>query len=527
VETQNNPIEVYKKEKDGLDILQDIQKLAVSHDGWETIDPGDRERLKWIGTFFCKPTPGQFMMRIRIPNGHATAAQLHLLATLSRQLGNCILDFTTRQQIELRAVKICDVPQILEALEGVDLTSLQTGMDNVRNTTCCPLAGLTRRELLDASHASVEFTRMFLNNKDFSNLPRKFNVNITGCLENCTNTETQDIAMTPAIRYSDRAPGFNVAVGGKMGSLMKIAQPLDVFVEPQEAAWLAAEITILFRDEGFRDVRTRGRLFFLIEEWGTERFRKVLQERCGKTLEKAQQEARLPDKTGHGGIHPQQQPGLVSVGLCVPAGRLSSNQTDELAYLAERYGSGHLRLTTDQNVILVNVPEARLSSLLSEHILRHFSPDPHPFLGGLVTCTGADYCKLSQIETKNIGLRLAEEMTRRFPEAPPVTMHWSGCSAGCGNHQAADIGFQGVKAQLNGEVTEAVSIFVGGRSGIDPKPGERIVELLPVSLLNEAVPSILKNLNVLTKVIRPRIGEKRILMVPALTASDSGNGANL
>ena len=526
MESGNNPIEEYKNEKDGLSIIQDIEELAARHDGWETLDPGDRERLKWIGTFFCKPTPGQFMMRIRITNGQISSAQLHLLAALSHRIGNGVLDLTTRQQIELRAVKIRDVPQILEALRGVNLSSLQTGMDNVRNIICCPMAGLSDKELFDASPVGAEFTHIILGNRSFSNLPRKFNVAITGCTENCIHTETQDLAMTPALRETDGAPGFNVAVGGKMGSGMKIAQSLDVFVEPRDAARLAAKVAALFRDEGFRDQRTRSRLFFLIEEWGIERFREVLQERYGKVLEKAQRDARFPGKTDHLGIHPQKQSGMVSVGLCVPAGRLSGTQVDELAYLAERYGSGHLRFTPEQNVILVNIPEVRLPVLLSEPLLKHLSPNPHPFLRGLVTCTGTDYCKLAQIETKDIGLRLAEEMAGRFPDAPPVTMHWSGCSAGCGNHQAADIGFQGVKTELNGRVTEAVSIFVGGRSSIELKPGERIVELLPVSLLNEVVPSVLENLDVLKKVRRPRVGEKRVLMVPVFSATDPHYGAD-
>ncbi|MBI2847945.1 MAG: ferredoxin--nitrite reductase, partial [Chloroflexi bacterium] len=207
----NNPIETYKREKDGLAIIQDIEELAARRDGWETLDPGDRERLKWIGTFFCKPTPGQFMMRIRITNGQASAAQLHVLAALSRRLGNGILDITTRQQIELRAVKIRDVSQILEALRGVNLTSLQTGMDNVRNIVCCPLAGLSDKELFDASPVGAEFTRIFLGNRVFSNLPRKFNVAIPGCSENCLHAETQDMAMTPALRETDGTPGFNMA----------------------------------------------------------------------------------------------------------------------------------------------------------------------------------------------------------------------------------------------------------------------------------------------------------------------------
>ena len=214
----NNPIERYKAERDGLDILGEIEELAASHGGWETIAPRDRERLKWIGTFFRKPTPGRFMMRIRITGGQTTAAQLGALAVLGERLGDGVLDLTTRQQIELRGIEIRDVPQIMDALEGADLSSLQTGMDNIRGVTCCPLAGVTPHELFDASPAGAEYTRIFVGNREFTNLPRKFNVAITGCLENCTQTETQDVGMTPATRRSDGQHGFNVVVGGKMGS---------------------------------------------------------------------------------------------------------------------------------------------------------------------------------------------------------------------------------------------------------------------------------------------------------------------
>jgi ferredoxin-nitrite reductase len=513
----NNPIEKYKAEKDGLDILQDIEELAAQHGGWETISPGDRERLKWIGTFFRKPTPGQFMMRIRITNGQATSAQLRTLEDIARRLGNQVLDLTTRQQIQLRAIQIKDVPQIMQALEGVDLTSFQTGMDNIRNINCCPLAGLTAAELFDASPVGVEYTGIFLRNKAFTNLPRKFNVTITGCLENCTHAETQDIGMTPAVRQSDGQAGFNVAVGGKMGSGgMTVAQPLDVFVEPRDAARLASEITLLFRDEGLREQRTKARLAFLIQSWGVERFRATLEERWGRPLEKAQRDARLSTRTDHLGVQEQKQPGLFSVGLCVPTGRVTSEKLEELARLAEVYGSGHVRLTNGQNAILVNVPGTKLTQLLGESLLREFSPQPQPFLRGLVTCTGVDYCNLALIETKNTGKALAQTLGQRFPGASSITMHWSGCPAGCGNHQAADIGFQGAKARAGGEIVDAVSIFVGGQTGTDPRPGEKIMELIPVNMLEEVLPVILKNLEVLRKVRRDHEAEERVLMVPTI-----------
>ncbi|MPZ47916.1 MAG: hypothetical protein GEU75_01130 [Dehalococcoidia bacterium] len=227
-----NSVEQLKAEKDGLDILDEIEELARQHDGWESIDADTRERLKWIGTFYRKPTPGEFMMRIRITAGQATSKQLRALATIASRQGNGILDITTRQQIELRAVKIRDVPDILESIRDLDLTTLQTGIDNVRNVNNCALAGLTPNELFDASPYGFELTSIFVGNPAFTNLGRKFNVTMTGCRENCTHTETQDLGMTPAIRRADSRAGFNVAVGGKMGSGgMTVAQKLDAFVE--------------------------------------------------------------------------------------------------------------------------------------------------------------------------------------------------------------------------------------------------------------------------------------------------------
>ncbi|MDA0264488.1 MAG: ferredoxin--nitrite reductase [Chloroflexi bacterium] len=517
MKTGTNPIERHKAEKDGLDILTEIEELAAHHGGWETLEPGDRERLKWIGTFFRKPTPGRFMMRIRITNGQATSRQLRALAEAARRLGNDTLDLTTRQQIQLRAIQIKDVPEILEALRGVDLTSLQTGLDNVRNVNCCPLAGLTGAELFDASPVGFEYTDSFLNNKEFSNLPRKFNVTITGCLENCTHSETQDLGMTPAVRRSDGVSGFNVTVGGKMGSGgMTVAQPLDAFVEQSEAARLAAAITRLFRDEGSREQRTRNRLAFLIQDWGIGRFRSELEMRWGKPLEEAQEDARTTAGTDHLGVQAQRAPGLSSVGLSVPTGRVTSSDLDGLARLADSYGNGELRLTTGQNIILANVADAGLPALLSEPLLKVFSPNAHPFLRGLVTCTGKDYCNLALVETKTISLGLSERLAQRFPLAGTTSINWSGCPAGCGNHHAADIGFQGAKARINGEIVDAVSIFVGGRTGPDARPGEKIMELVPVSLLEDVVPVILSNLDTLRSLHRDSEAESRVVMVPAM-----------
>jgi ferredoxin-nitrite reductase len=512
-----NDIEKLKAERNGLDLLPELPRLAATP--WQEIPTPDRDaRLKWLGVFFRKRTPGDFMMRIRITNGRSNSAQFRTLADIAERLGNGVLEITTRQQIELRAVKVKDLPEIFDALRSVDLSSLQTGMDNIRNVNTCPMAGLTPQELFDASPVGEQLTKIFLGNKDFANLPRKCNVTITGCLENCTHADTQDVCMTPAVKDQDgqSIPGFNVAVGGKMGSGgMRLATPIDVFVTPAEAALLAAEIILIFRDEGPRGMsRARVRLAFLVDEWGGERFRDVLEGRWGKPLTRAGRDVRLHRHNDHMGVQTQKD-GRVAVGQCVPVGRVNAAHMREWARLADLYSGGAIRLTTAQNVILPNVSKDQVKALLEEPLLQEFMPDPHPVKRGLVSCIGTDYCSLALIETKGLAKELADKLEKMLPpDLPPVTMFWSGCAAACGNHQAADIGFQGIKANIDGKVVDAVHIFVGGRTGPDARPAEKIMELVPVSLLPEVLPMLIRNLPMLKRVRRDRAAE-RVMMLPA------------
>lgn len=517
-----NPIEKYKAEKDGLDILQEIERIVDG--GYANIAPGDVERLKWIGTFLRKRTPGFFMMRIRITGGRASAKQLHTLAQISERLGNEVLDVTTRQQIELRAIKIESVPQILQELKEVDLTSLQTGMDNIRGVNSCPLSGLTVNELLDAYPYTLEFTKIFLKNKEYTNLPRKMNVTITGCLENCTHPESQDIALVPATKEMDGSEqkGFNVFVGGKMGSGgFYNAKNLDVFVPPDQAADLCGEIPLIFRDHGFRTERTKCRLAFLLDAWGAEKFRAELESRWfakySRKLFSAGKDQRKTFETDHLGVTPQKQPGLFAVGLSVPVGRISAKQLHEMARLSELYGSAEVRITPQQNMILANVPKQKLNDLLDEPLLTQLSPDPTPLFRGLVSCVGIDYCNLALIETKGIALRVVKELEKRLGKevVENIKMRWSGCAAGCGNHHTADIGLQGIKANIEGKIVDAVHIFVGGKTGKDARPAEKIMELVPVEILPEVLEVIIRNMNLLRKVRRDVEAEQRVVMVPA------------
>ena len=485
-----NKIEEYKAEKDGLDILQDIPRYA--QEGWEAITDGDKERLKWAGLFMRRQTPGYMMMRIRIPNGMTNAKQLRVIGEIGEEFGKGFVDITTRQQIQLRWYTINQVPEIWRRLEEVGLQSLQTGMDNIRNVVGCPVAGLTNNELIDGSPAVHQYTEMFVGDKAYTNLPRKFNVTITGCLDNCTHGPTQDISLTPAIKHIDGAPvaGFNVAAGGKQGSGgFRPASPLDVFVTPEEAAEICSNITLIFRDHGSREARNKSRLAFLVDDWGVERFREEMERRAGHPLLTAGQDQPMAGPTNHIGIFRQKQEGLNYAGLVAPVGRITSDQLLEVARLAETYGNGDIRLTPGQDVIIPNIPDDLLEEFQKEPLLESLTCDPSGIMSGVVSCTGIDYCHFALIDTKEMALKTATTLERALGKVGPITMHWSGCPNACGNHTVADIGLLGRKTRVNGQIIDAVDITLGqkfARAIENPGPLENV----PCSELPEVLERI-------------------------------------
>ena len=488
-----NRTEALKAEKDGLDVLDDLVRFA--REGWKTIADDDKERLKWAGVFHRRPTPGHFMMRVRMPNGIVTAAQVRLLGEITKESGRNVADVTTRQQVQLRWLTIEGVPEVIARLEAAGLTTLQTGMDNIRGIIGCPATGLTPKELLDTAEIAREFQRIFVGNKAFTNLPRKFNVTITGCPEHCTSGETQDVSMTPAIAgvEGEEVVGFNLAVGGKQGSGGPVfATPLDAFVRPGEAAEVSAAVALIFRDHGPREARSKSRLAFLIAEWGGERFRKELEARLGRPLPPAGRDARGEATNDHIGVFRQRQPGLNYVGLKTPVGRVSGDQLLELARLAESYGRGELRFTPSQNVLIPHVPDARVGDLTQEPLLKELPYNPPEVERGLVSCTGTDFCNLALIDTKTRAMALAREFLKKAGGTRPLTIRWSGCPASCGNHHTADVGLQGCKVKVNGKIVDGVHVSVGGRGGRDPRAAARILEDLPCDELPEVLERLVR-----------------------------------
>jgi ferredoxin-nitrite reductase len=404
-------------------------------------------------------------------------------------------DLTTRQNIQLRGIRIEDIATVIEYLEQAGLTSVQSGMDNVRNITGSPVAGLDADELIDTRGLVRKVQDMITNNGEgnpsFANLPRKFNIAIAGCRDNSVHAEINDLAFIPA--YQNGVIGFNVWVGGFFSpKRVAAAVPLNVWVDPRDVVALCEAILVVYRDHGSRGNRQKTRMMYLIEAWGVEKFRAEVEKQLGYSLQPAApKDEILWDKRDHIGIHAQKQPGLNYVGLHIPIGRLYAHEMFELARMAEVYGSGEIRFTVEQNLIIPNVPDSRLGPFLKEPLLQErFSIDPENLNRALVSCTGSEFCGFAIIETKNRALAIIKELEAELSLPHPVRIHWTGCPNSCGQPQVADIGLMGTKARKDGQMVEAVDIFMGGKVGKHAQLGEIVMEKIPC----EDLKPVLRNL---------------------------------
>jgi ferredoxin-nitrite reductase len=496
-----NKFEDMKAAKDGLAVKAELEHFAKI--GWEAIDKDDLEhRLKWVGVFFRKTTPGKFMLRMRIPNGVLTSEQMRTLAGVVERCGeDGVADITTRQNIQMRGIRIEDLVDIFERFHAVGLTSVQSGMDNVRNITGSPVAGIDANELYDTRELACQVQAMITNNgegnPEFTNLPRKFNIAITGCKDNSTHAEINDIAFIPAFMESaetaERTFGFNVLVGGFFSS-KRIAEavPMNVWVTPEEVVDLCRAILLVFRDNGARQNRQQTRLMYLIDEWGLERFRTEVEKQLGHSLSPAAAKDEIVwEKRDHIGVYKQQQEGLNYVGLQVPVGRVYAPDMYEFARLADEYGNSEIRLTVEQNLIIPYIPNEKLDAFLSEPFLQKFSAAPTNLRRSLVSCTGNQFCPVAIIETKNRALELIEQLEAGLNVPKPVRIHWSGCPNSCGQPQVADIGFSGCKTKKDGKIVDGVDIYMGGKVGKDAHLGDCIMEKVPCEDLREVVGKLL------------------------------------
>jgi ferredoxin-nitrite reductase len=494
-EEKLNKFEKLKAEKDGLVVRDELEHFARV--GWEAVDETDlTHRLKWLGIFFRPVTPGKFMLRLRTPSGILSSYKVRVLADIIQRYGeDGSADITTRQNLQLRGIRLEDIPDIFEQLKQAGMTSVQSGMDNVRNITASPVAGIDANELIDTQGLVLKVQDMITNNGEgnraFTNLPRKFNIAIEGGRDNSIHAEINDIAFVPAFREGEL--GFNVLVGGFFSARRcEAAIPLNAWVPPNDAVVdLCRAILEVYRDHGLRANRQKARLMWLIDEWGLERFRSEVEAVLGQPLLSAAPEDEIDwDKRDHIGVYPQKQTGLNYVGLHVPVGRLQASDLYDLARLAEVYGNGEVRLTVEQNVIIPNIADSRLAACLKEPLLQKFSIAPATLVRSLVSCTGSQFCNFALVETKQRALALAQALDAELALPQSVRIHWTGCPNSCGQPQVADIGLMGTKVRKDGKTVEGVDIYMGGKVGKEARLGERVQQGVPC----DDLPGVLRQL---------------------------------
>lgn len=483
-ETKAQRAERLKKLKNPWEAFDEIERFARL--GWDSIPP------EWLSTYFRwwgvytqgdgagvlggqggqgKAVP-YFMLRIRIPSGHLTSQQLREIAAIAAEHAHGLGDLTVRQNIQLHWITLESLPGILRRLEKAGLSSVAACGDTTRNITGCPLAGIDGGEICDATPLLHQVDAMLAGHRDYYNLPRKFKVTITGCRTWCSYPEINDVGLTAQVRRSGgrREMGFALRVGGGLSSEPHLSLRLPAFVQWSQVAPVVQAIARIFRDSDcLRESRERARLKYLFTRygWTAESFLQAIEQQLGYRLDSPQTET-LPDDfyRDHVGIYPQKQPGLYYVGAAVLRGRITSSQMLAAAEAAERWGRGDLRVTTGQNLLIVNIPKHNVDPAALQLQTAGLPLAGSPFWRGAIACTGTQFCKLAITETKSYSQWLVEQLQSRLPGfREPLRIHVTGCPNSCGQHWIADIGLEGKKIKQSGRMVDAYYFCVGGSVG--------------------------------------------------------------
>ncbi|MEV4006369.1 nitrite/sulfite reductase [Actinomadura sp. NPDC049753] len=477
-----NKNEENKKNDDGLNVRRRIIDI-YSKSGFDSIDPSDlRGRFRWMG-LYTQRKPGidggrtgaledeeledrYFMMRVRIDGGQLSGPQLRTIADVSTRYARGTADITDRQNVQLHWVRIEDVPAIWEALEAVGLHTTEACGDVPRVIIGCPLAGIAADEVVDATPQLREIHDRYIGSPEFSNLPRKFKTALSGCTSHCTVHEINDIAFTGVVNEAGET-GYQVFVGGGLSTNPMFAQSLGVFVKPEQASEVWHGVTSIFRDYGYRRLRSRARLKFLVKDWGAAKFREVLEkEYLGYALPDGPEPAAPLARRDHVGIHPQKD-GAYYVGFAPRVGRVDGELLGVIGDLAERYGSGRVRTTNEQKMVILDVPEQHTEALADELAKHDLQVRPSTFRRQTMACTGIEYCKLAIVDTKQRAMDLIDELEERLPDFDqPLTINVNGCPNACARIQVADIGLKGqLVVDDDGRQVEGFQIHLGGRLG--------------------------------------------------------------
>ncbi|MFJ3974015.1 nitrite/sulfite reductase [Streptomyces sp. NPDC090021] len=490
--TPLNGNEQFKKDDDGLNVRTRIETI-YAHRGFDSIDPNDlRGRMRWWG-LYTQRKPGidggktailepeelddkYFMLRVRIDGGRLTTEQLRVIGEISEEFARGTADLTDRQNVQYHWIRIEDVPEIWRRLEAVGLSTTEACGDTPRVILGSPVAGIARDEIIDGTPAIDEIYRRIVGNKDFSNLPRKFKSAISGSPLLDVAHEINDIAFV-GVNHPEHGPGFDVWVGGGLSTNPKLGVRLGTWVSLDEVPDVYEGVISIFRDYGYRRLRTRARLKFLVADWGAAKFRQVLED---EYLKRKLTDGPAPEQPSgqwrdHVGVH-EQQDGKFYVGFAPRVGRVDGATLTKIADIAEQHGSGRLRTTAEQKMIVLDIEADRVDSVVEALEALDLRVKPSPFRRGTMACTGIEFCKLAIVETKARGASLIDELERRLPDfAEPITININGCPNACARIQVADIGLKGqLVLDDDGNQVEGYQVHLGGALGLEAGFGRKV-----------------------------------------------------
>ncbi|MEU8622235.1 nitrite/sulfite reductase [Streptomyces sp. NPDC048623] len=490
--TPLNGNEQFKKDDDGLNVRTRIETI-YSKRGFDSIDPNDlRGRMRWWGLYTQRAEgldgtktgvlePEEldaeyFMLRVRIDGGRLTTEQLRVIGEISQEFARGTADLTDRQNVQFHWIRIEDVPEIWNRLEAVGLSTTEACGDTPRVILGSPVAGIAEDEIIDGTPAIEEIYRRIVGNKDFSNLPRKFKSAISGSPLLDVAHEINDIAFV-GVNHPEHGPGFDVWVGGGLSTNPKLGVRLGTWVSLDEVPDVYEGVISIFRDYGYRRLRNRARLKFLVADWGAEKFRQVLEDEYlkRKLTDGPAPEQPIGQWRDHVGVH-KQRDGRFYVGFAPRVGRVDGATLTKIAGIAEAHGSGRVRTTAEQKMLVLDVEEAQVESIVAALEALDLRVTPSPFRRGTMACTGIEFCKLAIVETKGRGASLIDELERRLPEFDePLTININGCPNACARIQVADIGLKGqLVLDSDGNRVEGYQVHLGGALGLEAGFGRKL-----------------------------------------------------
>jgi len=469
---KRNSIERLKRERAPITILDHLPRLI--DEGYERMTEEDIVRLQWYGLYHDKPKTGHFMMRVKLPRGVLTPAKLRAIGQISLTYGENSGELSTRQNVQLHHIELEELPAVFADLKSAGLTTAGGCGDCVRNITGCPVAGVDPDELFDCTGLIDEVAAFFFGNPDYSDLPRKHKITISTCAHQCNASAINCIALT-GMRHEGRN-GYAVKVGGGLSATPRLARDLGIFVEPHDALPVLRAILDAWKeDPKYRMSRVKARLKFMVDDYGPDRFRDLIEQRLGRQLEHVPGPSPAP-LSEHIGVHPQKQEGLSYIGFPAFLGMMNGEQMVRLADLVEGFG-GDVRVTRQQNFVVAGVPNARVQEVIDGVRAIGYDLNVNKIRASSIACTGEPLCNYSVAETKSKLSSIITHLEDRFDrQVEGINVQLDGCPHACAHHWTGDIGLQGTTArETGGQKLEAYDIYLRGGLGDNPVIGRPIL----------------------------------------------------